>query len=187
MQRMRTGKRIEKRGSSVYTFNRMVPISKILFPTDFSEGWQAIFDYAIRFARLQGGKLYILNVVRKEHPEACLIPTLEVGPVPEMGIPVSIGGDPEEEEIRLKMTEAVRKSRRAGLTVEDLHAVGKPFVEILRIAREKEMDLIILGNHEKTDFERRVLRGTIEKILHKASCPVLVVSQHALNSRPATH
>jgi nucleotide-binding universal stress UspA family protein len=164
----------------------MVRMSKILFPVDFSDDWEPLFDYVIYFARLQKGKLYILHVTPKDLSHACVIPSLEVGPVPEMGIQVPIRGEFGEEEIKQKMFEVVQRSRKEGLMVEDLLSNGKPYAEILRIAKEREIDLIIMGNHEKSDFERRILGGTIERVVHKVSCPVLIVSRSSTASE-ASH
>ncbi|MFI5303684.1 MAG: universal stress protein [Nitrospiria bacterium] len=155
----------------------MVCFSKILFPTDFSEDWEHQFDFVVYFARLQKGKLYILHVITKDYSHACMIPSLEVGPVPEMGVQVPVKGEFGEDEIKQKMFEVVQLSRKEGVIVEDLLAHGKPHAEILRISKEREIDLIVMGNHEKSDFERRILGGTIERVVHKASCPVFIVNR----------
>lgn len=173
---------IEKKRGSDYTFEEMVCFSKILFPTDFLEDWEHQFDYVVYFAHLQKGKIYILHVMTKDFSNACLIPSLEVGPVPEMGIPMPVKGEFDEGQIKQKMYEAVQRSRKEGLFAEDLFASGRPHAEILRIAREREIDLIVMGNHEKSDIERRILGGTIEKVVHKASCPVFVVNRFSTES-----
>ncbi len=152
----------------------MVLFSKILFPTDFSEDSECLFDYSVYFARLQKGKLYILHVMTQDHSTACLIPSFEVGPVPELEIHVPVKSDLSEEKVRKMMSEMVQRSRKEGLIVEELFANGKPHVEILRVAKEREINLIIMGKHEKSDFERRLLGGTIEKVVHRAPCPVFI-------------
>jgi hypothetical protein len=42
----------------------------------------------------------------------------------------------------------------------------------------REINLIIMGIHEKSDFERRLLGGTIEKVVLKAPC--LKTQEHSL-------
>ncbi|MHB8481258.1 MAG: universal stress protein [Nitrospiria bacterium] len=155
----------------------MVHLSKILIATDFSASSDEAFDYALYLATLQRGKLYILHVLSRDLSPVCMIPALEVGPVPELEIPVSPREDEYGAEIKQKMFELVQRVRKEGLIVEDLIVSGKPFHEIIRISQERTVDLIILGSHEKSELESRLLGSTIEKVRRKASCPVLIVKR----------
>ena len=51
--------------------------------------------------------------------------------------------------------------------------------EILARADELPADLLVLGTHGRSGFERLVLGSVAEKVLRKAACPVLSVPQHA--------
>jgi len=52
---------------------------------------------------------------------------------------------------------------------------GKPFYEINEYAREKNVDLIIIATHGHTGVEHILFGSTVEKVVRKAPCPVLVV------------
>jgi nucleotide-binding universal stress UspA family protein len=52
---------------------------------------------------------------------------------------------------------------------------GKPFVEILQIAKEKEVDLLAVGTRGKAGVDRVILGSVAERIARKAHCPVMVV------------
>jgi nucleotide-binding universal stress UspA family protein len=57
-----------------------------------------------------------------------------------------------------------------------VHArIGKAHEEVLELAREVGADLIFIGSHGKTGFERMLLGSVSEKVVREAKCPVMVV------------
>jgi universal stress protein A len=52
---------------------------------------------------------------------------------------------------------------------------GTPFLEILRTAKEKEVDLIVVGTHGRTGLDHVLFGSTAEKVVRRAPCPVLSV------------
>ena len=52
---------------------------------------------------------------------------------------------------------------------------GKPFLEIIGMAKEEDVDLIIIATHGHTGVEHIIFGSTAEKVVRKAPCPVLVV------------
>ena len=52
---------------------------------------------------------------------------------------------------------------------------GKPFLEIIRFAKENDIDLIIIGTHGRSGLEHIIFGSTAEKVVRKAPCPVLSV------------
>jgi nucleotide-binding universal stress UspA family protein len=52
---------------------------------------------------------------------------------------------------------------------------GTPFVEIVRYAREQNVDLIVMGTHGRTGLEHALIGSVTEKVVRKAPCPVLTV------------
>jgi nucleotide-binding universal stress UspA family protein len=63
------------------------------------------------------------------------------------------------------------------LRVETLVTLGKPFREITRVAKERKVQMIIMGTHGYTGFQHFQLGSTAERVVRYASCPVLVVRQ----------
>lgn len=53
-------------------------------------------------------------------------------------------------------------------------AVGKPPVEILRVARERACDLIVMSSHGMTGARRLFFGSTTERVLRETTIPVLV-------------
>lgn len=56
-------------------------------------------------------------------------------------------------------------------------AAGKPFVELIRAAREEESDLVVVGAHGKHFLKALLLGTTVEKVVRKGERPVLVVKR----------
>ena len=52
---------------------------------------------------------------------------------------------------------------------------GVPFVEIIRYARESEMDLIVMGTHGRTGLGHLLIGSVTERVVRKSPCPVLTV------------
>ena len=52
---------------------------------------------------------------------------------------------------------------------------GVPFLEIIRYAKELEIDLIVLGTHGRTGLAHVLLGSVAERVVRKSPCPVLTV------------
>jgi nucleotide-binding universal stress UspA family protein len=147
-------------------------LRKILVPLDFSACSAKSLDYAIPFTRQFKAELLLLHVVAS-HP---LVP--ELGPVDV----VSMEAATRELENLQARTELPFE------TVSSLLRTGEPFVEIINVANEGEIDLVILSTHGRTGFARVLMGSTAEKVVRHASCPVLVVrpDQHEFVSPVST-
>ena len=53
--------------------------------------------------------------------------------------------------------------------------VGKDWQEILAFAKEKQIDLIVMGRHGRSALQKTLFGNVTEKITRKADCAVLVV------------
>ena len=52
---------------------------------------------------------------------------------------------------------------------------GVPFVEIIKTAKDKNIDLIVIGTHGRTGLAHMLIGSVAEKIVRKAPCPVLTI------------
>jgi nucleotide-binding universal stress UspA family protein len=59
--------------------------------------------------------------------------------------------------------------------VEEVVAHGDAASEIVRVARERDIDLIVISSHGRTGFGRMIFGSTAESVVRHAHCPVLVV------------
>jgi nucleotide-binding universal stress UspA family protein len=78
-------------------------------------------------------------------------------------------------QLKHEVTRASRESVR--LRIESDFRFGKPFVEIVRAARESGSELIVLGAHGERGVRETALGATAEKVIGKSELPVLVVKR----------
>ena len=52
---------------------------------------------------------------------------------------------------------------------------GEAASEIVRVAKERDVDLIVISSHGRTGLGRILFGSTAESVVRHASCPVLVV------------
>jgi nucleotide-binding universal stress UspA family protein len=74
-----------------------------------------------------------------------------------------------------KLEQARRSLADRSLAVEFIPSVGPPAEAIVRLAEERNADLIVVGTRKKGFFERLVEGSVNHDVLHRAKCDVLVV------------
>lgn len=137
----------------------------ILCGTDFSEHSYTALDYALRFAKFSDGVLMVAHFVH--------VPT----------------GDIYAGEAWPRTFEEAK--RRAGELLTELHAtrlggypkveliveIGAPGEMLLRLAQERNVDLVVTATHGRSELAELIMGSTAEKLIRHAPCPVFVVRQ----------
>lgn len=142
---------------------------KILVPTDGSVAARKAEGYALKLAKMIGGRAIALHVV--EHREE-LLHRLWLSVRNELlGHAQSDGVDIIEE---LK-----EQGKMEGVEVEVVIRRGRPSEEILRyISENREIDLVIIATRRMGPFSRLLLGSTTERLVREigklVSCPVLI-------------
>ena len=143
-------------------------LKKILIPTDFSDHSDQALRWGVSLAEKYSALMLLLHVIP---------PAMEE---------VSTHGSASEEIIM--ELEAKVEARLYEIALTDLDdtrpvevkiAVGKPAEEILRVAGEEEVDLIVMGAHGHSGLAHVLLGSTAETVLRTAPCPVFTVRGHA--------
>jgi nucleotide-binding universal stress UspA family protein len=138
--------------------------SNIVFGTDFSKASDYAYKWAYKLAREVGAKLHLFH--------ACDLNTTVSG---------MILGQTEIENQIAKAKEKIEKRYISKMDGYDNYEVevreGIPYVEILKFAREKTGDLIVMAHHMKEIIpEDAVLGSTIEQVVLRSACPVASVN-----------
>ena len=142
----------------------------ILCPVDFSEFSRHALCGAIRLARLNKGHVLALHVV-VNWPAVDVVPSLVSDTLRQ---PVLT--DVDREAVLQLLREFVAPYAKEHVAIEVLVAES-PDVhrEILAQAEAKHANVIVMGSHGRSGFQRWLLGSITEKVLRTARCPVMVV------------
>ena len=141
-------------------------IRRILCPTDFSEFSDMAFRYALSIAQHYRGKLFVEHVVESwQHPEAAFVPAHYYV---EFRSHLLRKGQEE-------LQKFVENHANNGIRPEPVVDQGIAADSILAFAEAQEVDLIVMGTHGRRGFDRLMVGSVTERVLRKASCPVLAV------------
>jgi nucleotide-binding universal stress UspA family protein len=152
--------------SSIPQERGMADIRRILCPTDFSEFSDIAFRYALSIAQHYRGKLLVQHVVESwQHPEAAFVPAHYYV---EFRSHLLHKGEEE-------LQRFVKNHANNGIRPEPVVEQGIAADSILALAEAQEVDLIVMGTHGRRGFDRLMVGSVTERVLRKASCPVLAV------------
>jgi len=140
-------------------------VGKILVPIDFSDRSQKVLDFAIEHARAFDATLHLVHVFEVlvyrgvRYDEVLSSETVEE----------------TEERCRKSLAEHLEHATGQGVKGESHLVEGEARDVIARVAKELEIDLIILGSHGRSRLKHLLLGSVAEHTLRFAPCAVLVV------------
>ena len=144
----------------------MISLKKILCPIDHSDCSKEALKYAVSFAMKDEAKLYLLHIIDIRSFNDSLVSMSQQIPDKET-----------LEQLRMKLLDCIPEDIRDDMDVEATVIQGIPFAEIISTAKEKEIDMIVIGSHGRTGISHMMLGSVSEKVVRKAPCPVLTVRQ----------
>ena len=136
---------------------------QILCGTDFTERSYLALDYALRFAKLADGRLLVAHFVH--------VPSGELYSHEEW--PRTF----EEAKGRaMTLLAEVQRTRLEGYPKTELIVdIGVPAEQLLRVAKERGVDIIVTATHGRSELADLIMGSTAEKLIRHAPCPVFVV------------
>jgi len=146
----------------------MKDIRTILLTTDFSETSKEAFEPALTLAGKFGARIIVLYVDDDRRA---------------MVVPDHVAVNLDLESIYAHQHER-HQNRLAGLVDEQFSGKaeveyevprGTPHVEIVRLAKEHDADLIVMATHGGGFISHAILGSTTERVLRRSPCPVLVI------------
>jgi universal stress protein A len=136
----------------------------ILVPIDFSDDSRKALRYALTFAKDFGARISLVYVFQP------YVYPLEMSPEPLMP-PNAVF----VKESQKRLEKFAEKEISPSLLDKVYVKTGKPFREIVDLAKKIHADLIVISTHGYTGLKRMVLGSTAESIIRYATCPVLTV------------
>lgn len=149
-------------------------IANILCPTDFSEGARRALSHAVALASPTGAHLTVAHAWGSAPPASLF---------GDAGAAAVLHPERRDEEVE-RLNASVAAFRAQGAKISTVALEGAPVPVLLSFIEEEGIDLLVLGTHGRSGFERLVLGSVTEKLLRKAPCPVLTIPANVEGGEP---
>lgn len=145
----------------------MKRIRRILHATDFSRASNRAFETAVDFAKNNRAELLLVHVV-----------------VPNIAYPIDSYADPSlyveldrstQRQARNSLEKLVNKVKKAKIRVKGLLLRGTAHAQIVRTAKNRRADMIVIGTHGLTGLKKLLMGSVAGRVVSEATCPVLTV------------
>lgn len=143
-------------------------MNKILFATDYSEANKQALEFATSLARDTGASMLIAHVTdREQYPvgEPC-DEQPEPDPAETHDLKTVLPTDPQ-----------VPYEHRLVYGEPGSAEIVKPADEIVKLAKQEQVDAIVLGTHGRTGLSHLLMGSVAESVVRNAPCPVVTIKQ----------
>lgn len=145
----------------------MAKMQRVLHPSDFSSASTPAFKQALETAKDGDAELLIVHVLT---PVAPIVGEGYISPKTYEEIEQSARAHGQKQ-----LDGLLEKARKAGVKATGLLLEGVPHDQVVRAAKSKKADLIIMGTHGRGGFAKLFLGSVAERVVATAPCPVLTV------------
>jgi nucleotide-binding universal stress UspA family protein len=142
-----------------------VLLQRVLVPIDFSHTSARALAYGVALVEQFGAALHLLHVVEAIVGSETV--PLQLGPGDFERVIESTAWD----DLRALLSAEEQRRLHAELALQ----WGTPSVEIVRYAKEYEIDLIAMGTHGRSGVAHLIMGSVAEHVVRNSSCPVLTV------------
>jgi nucleotide-binding universal stress UspA family protein len=140
---------------------------RILHPSDFSSASRAAFRKAIDMAKASRAELLLLHVVSP------VVPVPGDGYVsPEMYEQLSASSRAWAQK---RLDSLVAQAKKSRARVKGFILEGAASDEIVRFARARRVELIVMGTHGRKGIAKLFVGSVADRVVAAATCPVLTV------------
>jgi len=142
-------------------------IKRVLHATDFSKASARALQEAVKLAKENSARLLVVHVIE---------PT-----------PYVAGGEFGGAEIYMKLEDATKRNAQSSMSrlmqrlkklkikAESLLLRGAAHEQIVKAAKSKKADMIVIGTHGRTGLSKLFLGSVAGKVVSLATCPVMTV------------
>ncbi len=133
----------------------------ILIPLENSSADETILTHIRPLARIVGARLLLVHVAD--------------GWVARNFNQLQLAESQEMKEDRAYLEKRVRELTEEGFSCDAVLALGEPSDEIIKLAREKNVDLIAMTTHGHRFISDILYGATVDKVRHQVEVPVLLL------------
>jgi nucleotide-binding universal stress UspA family protein len=142
-----------------------IQVRQILIPLDFSHHVETILEWGAHMAKEHGSRVILVHAyhlpVEFQQLEGAYLP-------PDFWTNVKT-------EAQQTLEAHAKTLRGKDIEVETVVREGYPATVILEEAEERNADLIVIGTRGLSGLKHLLLGSIAERVVQKASCPVLTV------------
>ena len=141
-----------------------IDVKKILVPTDGSDYSMRAAEYAIGIAKMFSAQILVVYVI-------------------DEWVIDQISKATERDHVERELKEAGQHyvnyvlglAEKEGVKSSSMLAKGRPHEQIVYLARQSNIDLIVMGTYGRRGAERVLIGSVAERVIEYAPCPVLVI------------
>lgn len=151
----------------------LLPIKRILWPTDFSDASYEALSRALELCAHFSAELVAVHVV----PEIPRITPVSEAGVEKPGLAAALKKYEAElhNTARQKLHEIIRERVPKDVRSAVIVTRGEPASEILRAAEDERVSLIVTATHGLSGWRQLVFGSVAERVVRLATCPVLTI------------
>ncbi|MBN2537397.1 universal stress protein [candidate division WOR-3 bacterium] len=151
----------------------LLPLRRILCPTDFSDRSLKAVRTGVELARHFGARLDLLYAVPPVPASQALLSSDDSSLVPSFDVKGYSEHLKQSHETSLEeiIDREIPGSLETGRTV----VFGRAAEQVVGFARENDIDLVVIATHGRSGLRRALLGSVAEQVCRLAECPVLTV------------
>jgi nucleotide-binding universal stress UspA family protein len=141
-------------------------IKKILVPTDGSDYSMRAAEYGIGIAKMLSAQIVVVYVIDQ----------VVIDQISKATERDSVERELKEDGQRY-VNYVLGLAEKEGVKSSPVLAKGTPYEQIVHLARELNIDLIVMGTYGRRGAERVLMGSVAERVIEYAPCPVLVINK----------
>lgn len=140
-------------------------MKKILVPTDFSDQAFNALKAAAGIARKSNAEIVLLHII--DLPQETMDMIQPGYDLPEIMF--------FKQHAETRLTQIALSPELSGLTVSQILKLGRTFNEVTIVAKDNNIDLIVMGSHGASGFKELFIGSNTEKVIRTSEVPVLAI------------
>lgn len=146
----------------------MKRIRRILHATDYSKASERALQEAVDFAKQNNAEMLVVHVIQ---PVVPYVAGEDIGAA-ELYVKLE---ESTKQEAQRSMNKLMQRLERLGVKAKSLLLRGSPADQIVKAAKNRKADMVVIGTHGRTGLSRLFMGSVASRVISTAPSPVLTV------------